>query len=63
MKMRDVIGRYIGREVGVCLVNDEEFEGVVRETGEGWLLLSDEDGEYIINTDKITYISYCEEEE
>lgn len=61
--LSDILLRYIGREISVNVVGNDGvyIEGILREVGDGWILLDDEDSETIINTDKIIHI-YVEEE-
>ncbi len=57
----DALHRYIGRECCVTVVEDEEICGTLRECGDNWILLTDEDNtDFIINTNKIIYV-YMEE--
>lgn len=55
-KIEDAFQRYIKRECTVYVVGDEYIEGVLREVGDGCILLTDDDKEYVICTANIVYI-------
>lgn len=58
-KIEDAFQRYIKKECTVYVIGDEYIEGVLREVGDGWVLVADEDSEeeYVISTANIVYIS------
>lgn len=58
----DVLSRYIGRELNINVVEGEEISGTLKECGDSWILITDEDDtDFIFNTDKIIY-AYVEED-
>ena len=40
----------------------DEIDGILSEIGDGWIRVTDEEQEYIINTSKIIYL-LCENED
>lgn len=52
-KMEDALQRYMGRECTVYTV-DEEFEGILNEVGDGFILLKDDNSDCIVNSSNIT---------
>ncbi|MBQ9956327.1 MAG: hypothetical protein IJO99_02025 [Ruminococcus sp.] len=57
----DALQRYIGRELNINVVEGEEIYGTLRECGDNWILITDEDNtDFIFNTNKIIYV-YVEE--
>lgn len=62
MKIEDAFQRYLQKECTVYLVGDEYIEGVLSEIGDGWILVTDEEREFIISTANIIYL-LCENED
>ena len=62
MKIEDAFQRYLQKECTVYLVGDEYVEGVLSEIGDGWILVTDEEREFIISTANIIYL-LCENED
>ena len=54
-KMEDALLRYVNRQCTVFTV-DEEFYGVLTEVGEGFILVSEEGTDAIINISKIVSV-------
>mgnify|MGYP003440369192 FL=1 len=59
-KMEDALLRYVNRDCTVFTV-DEEFYGVLTEVGEGFILVSEEGTDAIINISKIVGVQFDEE--
>lgn len=62
MKIEDAFQRYLQKECTVYLVGDEYVEGVLSEIGDSWILVTDEEREFIISTANIIYL-LCENED
>lgn len=56
-KIEDAFQRYLNRECTVFTV-DEEFEGMLSEVGEDFILLKDDNSDYIINIPNITGVEF-----
>lgn len=52
-KIEDAFSRYIGRECTLYTL-DEEFDGTLKEVGEGFLLLDSNGTDIIINISNVT---------